>query len=358
MTRTMSRLALAVAFAMSLAVATHTAPAFAEWQEADVHVDDDGSTLIWMHEKETGKWALWVIKPDNTNEIYEGDEEGNPNPEDTATGKGSHSDKVDVAGLIKSGKATYKVHIAPADLAELVSHIKGALGNGGGLGPHYNPGDQDTDHGPGNAPSHSMQVKKTAAEIRQQIRVINEVARTLQGIATAMGTGEEGGSESPNGPNKHGHGGKSDDSGNYTEGQNKNVGKTEKSLLGAKPEVINPPHLNKVGKALNSGKARTSTTGKGTALSVTGPGLLDGGMGFNQNGPAATGSPGSATRPSMVWRGNGRCPRKIVRSNIRWARMACPPCVYRRRKFGRRCCGDGDGASPLWRKLMRPRCKS
>ena len=31
---------------------------------------------------------------------------------------------------------------------------------------------------------------------------------------------------------------------------------------------------------------------------------------------------------------------------------------YRRRKFGRRCCGPGVGASPLWRKLMRPRCKS
>ena len=30
----------------------------------------------------------------------------------------------------------------------------------------------------------------------------------------------------------------------------------------------------------------------------------------------------------------------------------------RRRKFGRRCCGPGVGASPLWRKLMRPRCKS
>ena len=32
--------------------------------------------------------------------------------------------------------------------------------------------------------------------------------------------------------------------------------------------------------------------------------------------------------------------------------------TYRLRKFGRRDCGDGEGASPLWRKLMRPRCKS
>jgi len=61
-----------------------------------------------------------------------------------------------------------------------------------------------------------------------------------------MGDGDEGGSESPTGPNKTGNSNNSgDDTGDYTEGQNKSVGKTEKDLLGAKPELINPPHLDR-----------------------------------------------------------------------------------------------------------------
>lgn len=285
MTRTKSKATLGTAFfALLLGTTMLSAPARAEWIDGDVHVDDNGDTLIWMYETDTQKWALWVTHPDNTNDIWEGDEDSNPNPEETSTGPGSHSDKPDVIGLIKSGKATYTVHLAPLDSAEFMSHIKG----GDGLGPHYNPGDQDDGHGPGSAPVHSMTVKKTAAEIRSELAALNAMADALQIIETSMGSGDEDGSESANGPGKgNGKGGKVDDSGNYTEGQNKTVGKTEKDLLGAHPEVINPPHLNKVGKTGGAG------SGKTTGLSVTGKGLLDGGASFNQNGPSAMGSPGA-----------------------------------------------------------------
>ncbi len=285
MARTKSKLTLATAcFAMLLGTTMLSAPARADYQKVGENLNSDGSVSSYYVDDDSDYVMVIRSSVDKdghlTLEIWQGT---NPNPEDTATGKGSHSDKPDVIGMLKSGQATYHVKIAPADSAELMSHIKGVLGDGGGLGPHYNPGDQDDNKGPGAAPTHTMQVKKTAAEIRAQIAALNESAKALQILGTSMGTGDEGGSESANGPGKgNGKGGKVDDSGNYTEGQNKNVGKTEKDLLGAHPEVINPPHLNKVGKA------------GGAGLSVTGAGLLDGGgAGFNQNGPSSTGSPGT-----------------------------------------------------------------
>jgi len=73
-----------------------------------------------------------------------------------------------------------------------------------------------------------------------------------------MGDGDEGGTESPTGPDKNGKGGNSgDDSGDYTEGQNKSVGQTEKDLLGPKPEVVNPPHIRTA-----TGEHEHASTGK------------------------------------------------------------------------------------------------
>jgi len=34
-----------------------------------------------------------------------------------------------------------------------MGHLQGVLGDGGGLGPHYNPGDADNGSGPGAAPT-------------------------------------------------------------------------------------------------------------------------------------------------------------------------------------------------------------
>jgi hypothetical protein len=183
---------------------------------------------------------------------------GNPNPEDTSTGPGSHIDKPDVVHMIEVGDATYKVRVVPADSPELMGHLQGTAG----LGPVYNPADDDNGNGPGPAPSHSAEVKLTPAEIRQRIRVENEVAATLAKLGAAMGDGDEGGTETPTGGNQHGKGGKSEnDDGGYEEGRNKSVGKTEKDLLGAKPEYVNPPHWERTGASGHDHSAGGAGTG-------------------------------------------------------------------------------------------------
>jgi len=284
MTRTKSKLTLATAFfAMLLGTTMLSAPAFADtqiWEE----LNDDGSVTVLYKSADGSIWALMYEKDGSVHAYIPG---GESNPDDTSTGKGSHSDRPDVIGMIKSGKATYTIKIAPADSAELISHLSGD----GGLGPHYNPGDTDNGQGPGAAPTHSMEVKKTQAEIKAQIATLNAVAKALAVLDTSMGSGDEGSGEGPTGFNKGGgKGGKPDDNGNYSEGQNKTIGKTEKDLLGPRPAVVNPPHLNKVGR---TSKTSTSNNDQGTTLSVTGKGLLDGGGaggGFNQNGPSSAGS--------------------------------------------------------------------
>jgi len=207
-------------------------------------LEDDNSVTCLYQDEDGHIWAMFISADGKTFTVYDS---GDSNPYIDTTGPGSHSDKPDVAGLIKSGDATYKVRIAPADSPELAAHLRGAL-EGGGLGPRYNPGDDDNGSGPGAAPDHSLGVKKTHDEIRQEIAVANEIARQLANIGGAMGDGDEGGTESPTGPNKNGKGGgNGDDDGNYTEGQDKDVGSTEKALLGAKPELVNPPHWERTG---------------------------------------------------------------------------------------------------------------
>jgi len=278
------KFAFAAAFATLLGTTMLSAPAFADqqiWEE----LNDDGSVTVLYKNDQGGIWALIYEKDGSYHAYIPGAED---NPDDTATGKGSHSDMPDVIGLIKSGKATYTIKIAPADSSELISHLSGD----GGLGPHYNPGDSDNGQGPGAAPTHSMVVKKTQAEINEQIHMLNEVAKALATLGTSMGSGDEGGGESPTGFNKGGNtGGKPDDNGNYSEGQNKTIGKTETDLLGPRPAVVNPPHLNKVGKSRTI--QQDTSKGGGGGLSVTGAGLLDGGGaggGFSQNGPSSAGS--------------------------------------------------------------------
>ena len=269
MTHTRSTLALATA--MLLATTMLSAPARADYKKVGEFGTSDGGAKIVYYDDDTDSSMIITISGEGViTEVWSDDS----NPDEQATGAGSHSDKPDVIGLLKSGKAGYTVRIAPADSSQLM----GIVGrNGSGLGPHYNPGEQGDDKGPGAAPSHSMSVSKTQEEIKIEIQTMNAVARQLQSIATAMGEGDEGGSESPNSPNGHGsHGNGVDTSGNYTEGQNKTVGDTEKALLGAKPEVVNPPHLN-------SGATQASP-------SMTGAGVVRGSNG-SSHAPTNGGAP-------------------------------------------------------------------
>ena len=262
------RIALAGAFVTLLGGTMLSTPALAG-KPIFSDLEDDGSVTTLYRDEEDGHiYAIFVSADGKTFTVYD---PGESNPNGDETGPGSHSDKPDVAGLIKSGAATYKVRIAPADSPELMAHLQGALGGDGGLGPHYNPGDDDNGSGPGNAPDHSLGVKKTPAEIRQEIAVANEIADTLATLGAAMGDGDEGGTESPTGPNKHGKGGNSgDDAGNYTEGQNKSVGQTEKDLLGPKPEYVNPPHLDRT--SVGDGGHVSSGAGAGGGTGHSSPG--------------------------------------------------------------------------------------
>jgi len=221
-------------------------------------LDDDGTVTELWKDQEDGVIIAIITTKDGDIDVVD---PGNPNPEDTATGPGSHSDKPDVVAMIKSGDATFRVRIVPADSPELLGHLQSAL-DGAGLGPHYNPSDDDNGHGPGAAPTHGMGVKKTSAEIRAEIAAANEVANDLSIIEASMGEGDEGGTESATGPNKNGNGtgkGPGDDEGNYTEGQDKDVGKTEKDLLGPKPEFVNPPHFDRT----STGDGSHAATGGG-----------------------------------------------------------------------------------------------
>jgi len=284
---TRSKLTLASALAALLFGATlFSAPAMADkklWEELN---DEDGSVTVLYKADQDGSIYSLTFHADGTITYYGGED----NPTNDATGRGSHSEKPDVIGLIKSGKGTYTIHLAPADSAKLMGVI------GGGPGPLWNPGDDDNGRGPGTPPDHSKDGGKTAAEIRAELAALNATAKALAAWSASMGSGDEGGTEGPLGFNKGNGGGNNnngkkgdDDDGSNSKGKNTTIGKTEKDLLGPKPEYVNPPHFDKTGRS-----TKTSKTDKGDGLSVTGKGLLDGnGPTFNQNGPSAIGSVGA-----------------------------------------------------------------
>src|SRR5262249_24105970 len=72
---------------------------------------------------------------------------GDPSPDDPSS-KGTGIQPPDVAGLIKAGAITYKLRATPENtkLGQWIDR------EGGGVIPHYNPGDQDTSSGHGNPP--------------------------------------------------------------------------------------------------------------------------------------------------------------------------------------------------------------
>jgi hypothetical protein len=272
MTRMISRALLAGVFAALLGGTMLSTQAMAYPKVVARDQGDDGSTMILLEDANVGhQWLVIISKDGKLEGVYI---VSNPNPDDNTTGPGSHTDKPDVAQMIKLGDVTYKVRIAPADSVELISHLRGSL-RGGGLGPRYNPGDDDDGHGHGDAPDHSMEVKKTQDEINQEIATANAVARQLAALGGAMGDGDEGGGESPGGFNKNGSGkDPGDDQGDYTEGQNKDIGKTETGLLGAKPELVNPPHWERTGSG-EHGAGRTGT-GAGAGHGGVGGGTTHG----------------------------------------------------------------------------------
>ena len=105
------------------------------------------------------------------------------------------------------------------------------------------------------------------------MRYTHEALRGWEGypLGSAMGDGDEGGGESATGFNKNsGAGDPGNDDGDYTEGQNKTVGKTEKDLLGAKPDVVNPPHWGSDTATHGGNRSSTGAGGKAGGGSLGG----------------------------------------------------------------------------------------
>jgi hypothetical protein len=260
------------------------------WKFKDQYEGQDKSVIV-IYQDPVSKWLLveyW--KADGTLEVTKYKPSGDPGPDDNSN-KGIEAP--DIASMLAKSKIAYQITMNP----ESTPLSRWITANGFGFAPHGNPGDQDNGNGPGATPVHSNTVNKTAAEIRVEIRTLNQIARDLQSLATSMGSGDEGGSESTPGVNKgsNGNNGKGPDkNGNYTEGQNKTIGKTES--LGPFPQLVNPPPKSKLSTAKVSGRmpATISATavidsrGAGTSR-VIGAGLLEGGPGFSSTGPAATG---------------------------------------------------------------------
>jgi hypothetical protein len=259
-----------------------------EWKFKEQYQGADKSTCV-IYQDPNSKWLLVEIwKKDGTVSVTKYKPSGDPGPDDNSN-KGL--EVPDIAAMLAKSKIAYKVTVNPENtpLSKLIT------GDGFGLGPHGNPGDQDTNNGPTAAPVRTETVSKTAAEIKLEIRTLNQIARDLQSLATSMGSGDEGAGETAPGFNRKNNGnngGGVDKNGNYTEHRNKTIGKTES--LGPFPQLVNPPPKNKLkvsGQVPATIPANAGVASRGMVVSakVIGAGLLEGGTGLSSQGPAATG---------------------------------------------------------------------
>ena len=228
MKRTFAAIGIAIAATAFVAITSAPAPALAE-DKISEWIDDETGDVIELY-SDNGKAMMVVHHADGGIEVWH---ESNPNPDDN--GKGTS--RPDVKALLKLAHLAYKVHKNAEDTPLGAWTTEG----GKGRGPHWNPGDDQGNNGPGGAPNHSGDYSETAKEKADQIKAANAKAATLNRIGGSMGSGDEGGSENAPGLGNHGggKGGSGNGSGSYQDRQNKTIGKTES--LGPHPEVVNPP---------------------------------------------------------------------------------------------------------------------
>jgi hypothetical protein len=253
-----SNLLFAALLALLLATSLPSAPAVADddqWVPWNTSTDNDGETTTIFYNKEAPNWLFHFVSVEKDGTTWEYDYVlggSNPNPDDS---KGI--EPVNVPGLIKSGRITYKVFVNPesSPLGKFITP------SGGGFGPHSNPGGEDGGKGHGTVPVHSNEgPKKSLKEIASLIQAQNRIAKALIILETSMG-GEEGSGESKPTPNKKGgkKGGKVSDKG---DNKPKHLGETES--LGPKPEVVNPPPKSRVSTAAKCAPNMTlNASGKG-----------------------------------------------------------------------------------------------
>lgn len=210
-----------------------TGPAFAENDGHFLEIlDDDGSVFVFYTDGK-GHYFCIIYDPDGTPHYANIDGESNPSPDDPNNGKGSY--KPDVEGLLKKVKDAYRVgnNIEDTPLGGIINR------HGQGFRPKGNPGDADGwDHGPGSAPDHSGDYKKTPKQMREMLIAENIDARARFNIAGGMGGYGDSGEEAPGIDNHGSSNTNNSDDADYRDGQNDNIGDTYD--LGPRPDLINP----------------------------------------------------------------------------------------------------------------------
>jgi hypothetical protein len=267
MTRIRSTLRFAAPLALLLGAAMPSPGAVAgdndggDWWLLSESKDSDGTTRQIFKEQYGNRLMVWFWHSDGSASCIV---LGDPGPDDPT----QRIDKPDVAGLIKKGLITYEVRSTPEStpLAQWIDR------EGGGVIPHYNPGDQDTTTGRGQPPK-GPDTGMTAKEKADLARLVNFTAKSLASIGQSMG-GEETSGETPITPSSHGTGRK----GTGTGKGSKNTGQyvpRDVDTLGPRPDLVNPPHKTKSGN---------------TGTNAIAPGLLEGDSALGTQGPAGTGS--------------------------------------------------------------------
>ena len=167
---------------------------------------NDGSVSLW-HDDSTGKFAV-LIEHDGKYEIYFNQavidavfdkiDNSNPNPDDPNNGKGT--DKPDIEAMIKNAKGgSWSVKVNPED-----APLGGVItNNGGGKGPHWNPGDDDS-KSPGSPPNSKPNGGMTAQQKAAMQKALNDAARQAALGGQGMYDGSEGGNENAPGINMNG----------------------------------------------------------------------------------------------------------------------------------------------------------
>jgi hypothetical protein len=266
-------LGLPLVFALGIGIPSTTiltTAAYADendWEPWQTWTESDGTVVTAFVNPNDRDFILLVeVWKDGSVATHIQDISGKSDPGPDDNGKGT--EPVNVAGLIAKGRVKYQVKANPEN-TPLASWIDS---EGGGATPHWNPGDDTDNKGPGNAPTINTG-GPTEKQKQSFAKLMNEAAKQVQAFGTSMGGDVDalGNENAPGLPvNKNGNsGGK----GNTNNGTDNNSGKRKTfgsdMSLGPRPDLVNPPHS----KSLN-----TMT-----------PGLLEGGGSLSTNGPSGTG---------------------------------------------------------------------
>jgi hypothetical protein len=241
-----------------------------DWTETGEDVTDDG-TVIVDYERANGQHGTWIWFANGKVLWLEtevpgkaGAPSGDPGPDDSSKG----TEPINVAELIAKGKVKYQVKLSP----ESTPLGKWLDSEGAGVVPHWYPGDDGDNKGPGKTPTVKLG-GPTAKQKAAFAKLMNELAKQAQSFGASMGDVADSSEEAPSYSSRGKSSGKNNSDGPNpnNNGKNKYLG-SGFDTLGPHPELVNPPH----------------STSRGSV--VTGHGLLDGDAPLSTNGPSGAGT--------------------------------------------------------------------